>query len=197
MGLWAFMVKGNPIAVQANPYTCDSEVCHRLTQAVGAARSGGHLLPSRPSSSQGPGQEAVLSHHVARKQTPLVLPNLPLPTPITGSTHRPWTSPRAEPDHPSLLPLPNPHPEWAAVAVTCPPDLALLQLHHLPLLPSPAAPSLRLPRPTSEPRPPVHRMPPSQLCVHICAPGGALPGKHHCSSLLADSCLSAFQTGCH
>lgn len=99
------------------------------------------MLLSPPSSSQGPGQEAVLSHHVAGKQTPLVLPNLPLPTPITGSTHRPWTSPRAEPDHPSLLPLPNPHPGWAAVAVTCSPVLALLQLHHLPLLPSPLSPA--------------------------------------------------------
>ena len=184
------MVKGNPIAIQANLYTCDSEVvCHRLRQ--GAARSGGYLLLSPPSSSQGPGQEEVLSHHVARKQTLLVLPNLPLPTPITGSTHRPGTSPRAEPNHPSLLPLPNPHLGWAA---TCSPVLALLRLHQLPLLPSPAAPTP--PRPTSEPCPPAHRIPPSQLCVHICAPGGALPGKHHCSSLLADSCLPAFWTGC-
>ena len=127
------------------------------------------MLPSPPSSSQGPGQEAVLSHHVAGKQTPFVLPNLPLPTPITGSTHRPWTSPRAEPDHPSLLPLPNPHPEWAAVAVTCPPDLALLQLHHLPLLPSPAAPS---PRPHAPPLSPAHLstgcLPPS--CVSTSVP---------------------------
>lgn len=102
----------------------------------------------------------------------LLLANLPLSTPITGSTHGPWTCPSAELDHPPLLPAPpplsNPHPGWVVV-VPRSPALALLQLHHLPQLTPAAAP----PCPTTPPsksRPPVHKMPPSlrPVCPHLC-----------------------------
>lgn len=151
-----------------------------LPEASGPAQ---RLCLPQPSGKGGGAGQSLL---VLELETDTSCPNYP------SLYHPPMSShPSSKPDHPPLAPHPAPpplrsEPHQSGVERSSSLAMALLQLHHLPLLSGPAAP----PHPFPPPSPHPLQLPPSlHPLVCIFAQRVSVSAPSAAPLLLADTCL--------